>query len=1062
MEKNQLRKTLEISNIKNFDSVAIALVNSYINPKHEKLVAQELKDLGFDNIVLSHLSSSTLGYVDRANTAVVDAYLLPLLHEYVASLKRALGRTTFSIMQSNGGLTGAENFQGRNSILSGPAGGVIGAVKTAKYRGFSRIICFDMGGTSTDVAHYNDNYEYRSQSKIESIAINSNSMDISTVAAGGGSIVEFDGIRYKVGPESGGSYPGPACYGNGGPTTITDCNVLLGIIRPEFFPALFGKEKNLKIDKTLVVSCFEKIAESARVSSTRVSSIFQVAEGLLDLAVEKMANAIKKISIDKGHDLKDYILNCYGGAAAQHCCAVADSLGIEKIFISVNASVLSALGIGLSDKQTIVEESINQALCPTNIDKLIKIVDKIKNKSQLNFRNSKTLTNEIFLKLKYEDTLDAIPIAFADITTMEKQFAKSFSKHYGFKEPSKKIFIESVLVKTLESSVVDYNSLVAKNTIRQDYKGSVTTEKVFENGQWKDVPFYQIDDLSTNMSLIGPSIVISSNNTVFIRTGWKCDFLENQDLILKKISSTEREKSLVRKTDNSMEVAIFGNQIVSIAEQMGSSLRKTASSINIKERLDYSCAIFDKEGSLLASAPHIPVHLGSMSDCVKFLIKNQSSSLRPGQTYMTNDPFEGGTHLPDITLISPVFFSDTDESPIFFVSSRGHHADIGGITPGSMPAKSSKIQQEGVLLKLMVAVENNTFKEKEVRHILVNGDYPVRNIAHNIADIKAQIAANQTGINELQIKLFKYGRVAINYLSNSLLNQGELFVRRLIPHLDSGTSETRLDEEGSIHVEIKVDKTKKRLLFDFEKTSKQLASNFNAPRSITKASIIYVLRSLISDTDIPLNDGCLVPVDLNLPKGSLLDPSYPAAVVAGNVEISQKIVDIVLAAFGIQAFSQGTMNNLSFGNSNFQYYETICGGAGAGKNYSGSSAKQTHMTNSRITDPEIMERYFPVLVEEFSIRRNSGGIGLFKGGDGVCRKIKFLEPVSLSILSSNRLWQPRGLSGGQDGLSGQNFYIDKVGNQINLPSCAQVEVDLGESILIYTPGGGGFGKSRAD
>ena len=445
---------------------------------------------------------------------------------------------------------------------------------------------------------------------------------------------------------------------------------------------------------------------------------------------------------------------------------------------------------------------------------------------------------------------------------------------------------------------------------------------------------------------------------------------------------------------------------------------------------------------------------------MKFLIKNQFTALKPGQTYITNDPFEGGTHLPDITLISPVFFSDTDEGPIFFVSSRGHHADIGGITPGSMPAKSSKIQQEGVLFKLMVAVEDNTFKEKEIRHILANGDFPVRNIKHNIADIKAQIAANQTGINELQIKLLKYGRVAINHLSKSLLNHGELFVRRLIPHLDSGNSETCLDEEGSIHVEIIVDKNKKRLSFDFEKTSKQLTSNFNAPRSITKACIIYVLRSLISDTDIPLNDGCLVPVHLNLPKESLLDPSYPAAVVAGNVEISQKIVDIVLAAFGIQAFSQGTMNNLSFGNSNFQYYETICGGSGAGKNYNGSSAKQTHMTNSRITDPEIMERYFPVLVEEFSIRRNSGGVGLFNGGDGVCRKIKFLEPVSLSILSSNRLYQPRGLNGGQGGLAGKNVYIDKVGNRVNLPSCAQIEVDFGESILIYTPGGGGFGKSR--
>ena len=1057
LEKDQLKAFLESSGMENFDSIAIALINSYINPAHERLVTQELNAMGINNIVVSHLSSPMIGYVDRANTAVVDAYLLPILQKYVGSLKNALGRISFSIMQSHGGLTDAENFQGRNSILSGPAGGVIGAVKTAKRRGFSKIICFDMGGTSTDVAHYNDNYEYRSQSKIESIAINSNSMDIHTVAAGGGSIVEFDGIRYKVGPESGGAYPGPACYGNGGPVTVTDCNVLLGIVRPEFFPALFGKNKKSKINRELVISCFEKFAASARDKFKEKTSIFQIAEGFLELAVEKMANAIKKISIDKGHDIKDYVLNCYGGAAAQHCCAVADSLGIKKILISKNASVLSALGIGLSDRQTFVEESINKVLSSSSINSLQLIVDKIIKKSRLSFKNPKSLRSEIYLKLKYEDTLDAIPIALSDMKTMKKKFTNSFSKSYGFTEPEKKIFIDSVLVKTIESSIMDLQSLAAEDMNHQKPQNSVVKERVFENGRWKYVPFYQLQDLSVRTSLVGPVIIISSNNTVFIRSGWACDCLDNHDLLVKKISFAE-QKDCVQKIETSMEVSIYGNQIVSIAEQMGSALRKTASSINIKERLDYSCAIFDGEGCLLASAPHIPVHLGSMSDCVKSLIQNQSVSLRSGQTYVTNDPFEGGTHLPDITLISPVFFSEMDETPVFFVASRGHHADVGGITPGSMPAKSSKIQQEGVLLKTMLVVEDNIFKEEEITSIFLNSDYPARNIPHNIADLKAQIAANQTGINEIQNKLFKYNKFSINHLSKSLLNQGELFIRKIIPRLESGAFGTRLDEEGDIHVKINVDKKQKRLFFDFVNTSKQLASNFNAPKSITKACIIYVLRSLISDSEIPLNDGCLVPVTVNLPRGSMLDPAYPAAVVAGNVEISQKIVDIILAAFGLQAFSQGTMNNLSFGNSSFQYYETICGGSGAGKTYDGTSARQTHMTNSRITDPEVMERHFPILLEEFSIRRNSGGKGVFNGGNGVVRKIRFLEPVALSILSSSRVNRPRGLNGAQDGLAGKNFYINKAGKQFDLPSCAQIEIDRDECILIYTPGGGGFGK----
>ena len=1064
LDENDLVDVLKKSKINFSDSVAVALINSHINPAHENLIAEELRGLGINHFAISHQSSPMIGYVDRANTAVVDAYLKPLLEEYVGGIKKEIGEVDFLIMQSHGGLAEAENFEGRNSILSGPAGGVIGAVKTAKNRGFNKIICFDMGGTSTDVAHYNGNYEYRSQSKIESITINSNSMDIHTVAAGGGSIVDFDGIRYKVGPESGGSFPGPACYGNGGSLTVTDCNVLIGIIRPEYFPTLFGKNKNSPIDRDLVVSRFEKIKDEAKNKLKEDLTIYQIAEGFLELAIKKMANAIKKISIDKGHDIKNYVLNCYGGAAAQHCCSVADSLSIKEIFISNSASVLSALGVGLSDRQIITEKSINKIFCDSAIKESLVLAEQIIKEKKLNFKRQNPVTSEIFFKLKFDGTSDAFPILLNDMKTMKEQFFEAFKKSYGFLEQDKNLFVESILVKTIEASKINFNTLSFNSSEDVNIKKTVLKKRIFEDGQWKDIPFYQLEELSNQKSIIGPAVIISPNNTVLIKTGWACDCYDNYDLLLRKLDPPQKNNFLIKsqKVKIAMEVAIFGNQIVSVAEQMGSALKKTATSINIKERLDYSCAIFDSEGSLLASAPHIPVHLGSMSDCVKALIKKKLGSLKPGQTYVTNDPFEGGTHLPDITCISPVFASGNSRAPVFFVASRGHHADIGGITPGSMPAESLNIQQEGILFKLMMAVEDNVFKEKEITRILLDSKYPARNIAHNIADLKAQIAANQTGINELQNKLIQLGETSITDLSKSLLNQGEEFVKKIIPDLNSGTFKAYLDEGQKIFVDIRVNKNQKEITFDFKNTSGQLETNFNAPKSITKACIIYVLRSLIRDKEIPLNDGCLIPVKLKIPKNSLLDPSYPAAVVAGNVEISQKIVDVILAALGVQAFSQGTMNNLSFGNSRFQYYETISGGSGAGKNYDGASARQTHMTNSRITDPEVMEYHFPVLLEEFSIRQNSGGKGLSNGGDGVCRKIKFFESVSLSILSSSRVFQPIGLDGGSSGLAGRNFHIDKAGGHNELPGCTQIEIKPGESILIYTPGGGGFGEPSFD
>ena len=1052
---NQQLKQIELSGIK---SIAIAFMNSYKNPSHETMAKEVALNYSFDNISTSHEVSKLIGFVDRCSTTVVDAYLTPTVSKYVEKLKEFTGDIPLMIMQSNGGLVEAFKLKGKNSILSGPAGGVVGAIETSMQSERKKIVCFDMGGTSTDVAHCLGKIEYRSKTEIEGISIVAPMVDIHTVAAGGGSVVNFDGVQLKVGPTSAGSEPGPACYRRGGPLTITDCNLLLGFLNPEYFPKCFGKDKNQTVDRQLVRTEFEKLITSSNSHQPLEMNIYQVAEGFIKIANEEMANAIKKISIDKGYDVRSYSLSCYGGAAGQHCCDVADLLGVKEILINANASVLSALGIGLANEKKVLEESIEKIFTINELEHLVKKFDsfeeKLKNEMDLKRFDQKNFSIKKLVNLKYLGSSEPILVELSAWSEMKQEFQKKFQSQFGFIEPTKEIFISSILIEMtymgekigsfLQSQKIDSSLLQYK-----DFK------KVFENGTWKQIPLIKFESIVDQSIVQGPVIITGGHTTVVLKTGWEVFKNVIGDLILKRTVAQKNSQTRDESTNNLLVTTLFGNRLTAIAEQMGMVLKKTAASVNIKERNDFSCAIFDAAGNLLANAPHIPVHLGSMSDSVKTLLK--SRSVKSGEVYLTNNPFNGGTHLPDITCITPVFLSVNSEIS-FLVASRGHHADIGGKTPGSMPAKSSSIEEEGVLINDMTIVRDGKFLEIQLLDLFAESLHSPRNESQNIFDIKAQIAANQKGAEELVSTIKHHGIEKNKILCNELLNQGKKLVQDSIKNINDGSFRIQLDNGISIAVLIKNDIKNKKLIFDFTETDSQHESNFNAPSAITKACVLYVLRCLIEDKDIPLNEGCLFPVEIKIPSKNLLNPSYPAAVVAGNVETSQKIVDCLLGALGLQAGSQGTMNNFSFGNAKVQYYETICGGTGAGPNFNGSDATQSHMTNSRITDPEILEGNFPVLLQKFSIRRNCGGKGKYIGGNGVTREITFLEPMVVSILSNCRTISPHGLNGGASGVRGENILISANKTETILQSDCELNVSTGDTLKIKTPGGGGYGN----
>ena len=1057
-------------------SCAIIFMHGYKYPQHEKQVARIAQEIGFTQISISHEVSPLMKLVSRGDTTVVDAYLSPILRRYVNQFSQQLkgdsplnneetqGDLKLMFMQSNGGLVDATQFQGKNSILSGPAGGIVGAVKTSQLAGFDKIITFDMGGTSTDVAHYNGEYERQFETEIAGIRTRSAMMSIHTVAAGGGSILFFDGSRYRVGPESAGANPGPASYRKGGPLTVTDCNVMLGKIQPQFFPKVFGIEGNLPLDAEIVKEKFTQLA--AEIGDKRTPE--KVAAGFLAIAVEKMANAIKKISLQRGYDVSEYTLCCFGGAGGQHACLIADALGMKQVFIHPYAGVLSAYGMGLADVRVIREKSCEQVLTSGLIEVLRRFLEELERagKEELNHKGTEGTEKriEVIYKvyLKYQGSDSTLAIDFREnLGEMQDEFERLHRQRYGFIMAEKALIAEAVSVEVIEKMSMPEEILISP--VESSQKNSiapVTTIEMWTGNVWQETPVYQRDNLTPGMMIKGPAIIIETTGTNVIEVGWQAQLTSRNHLILTRegFSQIPQHKSELQNHPDPVLLEIFNNLFKAIAEQMGITLQNTSSSVNIKERLDFSCAIFDENGQLVANALHIPVHLGSMSESVTALIKAKGENIKPGDVYVSNNPYNGGTHLPDITVITPVFPETLISlKPLFYVASRGHHADIGGITPGSMPPHSKSVTEEGILFDNFQLVSEGKLRECELLDILNSSEYPARNIPQNLADLQAQIAANECGVKELLQMVEHYGLETVKAYMKYVQDNAEESVRRVIEVLKDGEYIYPMDGGGQIQVKITIEPESRSAKIDFTGTSPQQNNNFNAPSAVCKAAVLYVFRTLVDD-DIPLNAGCLKPLEIIIPEGCMLNPNYPAAVVAGNVETSQNITDALYGALGIMAASQGTMNNFTFGNANYQYYETICGGSGAGANFPGTDAVQTNMTNSRLTDPEVLEWRFPVLLESFEIRADSGGKGKYNGGNGVIRKIKFREAMIAGILSGRRVIPPLGLKGGENGKLGQNS-VQRVNGEIELlGSTATVEMEPGDVFIIQTPGGGAWGE----
>ena len=1112
-------------------SCAIALMHSYRYPHHEQRLAAIATQIGFTQISVSHQISSLIKFISRADTTVVDAYLSPILKRYVDRVTTELnkplthfdrlsaspspspkgeeGNKTLSLMfmQSNGGLTEAKSFQGKNSILSGPAGGIVGAVQTSLQAGFQKIISFDMGGTSTDVAHYAGSYERSLSTEVAGVRLSIPMMAIHTVAAGGGSLLFFDGARYRVGPESAGAFPGPACYRNGGNLAVTDCNVMLGKLQPDFFPKVFGKDGNLPLDHQIVIEKFTELAQIISQATGQVTLPEAVAQGFLEIAVEKMASAIKKISVQRGYDVSEYVLCCFGGAGGQHACAIADVLGMTQVFIHPYAGVLSAYGIGLADIRTIRDRSVESELSLALLAELEITAHALSEDGKaevLQGNNDGDLQTEISLRLRYSGTDSSLTVALSDSLSFYPQkilkylrtsFETLHRERYGFIFTDKVLMVEAIAVETIVARKKGNVKGQNKNLATGD---AIAYSQVYMDGKWRSAPVFRREDLRVGDRVVGAALIIDATGTNAIEPSWEAELTEDDCLILRRSLEVPLYKgdlggSLAKTEDSSppapltkggeeilpdpIKLEIFNNLFQSIAEQMGFTLQNTSASVNIRERLDFSCAIFDRDGELVANAPHIPVHLGSMGESVKALIgaliSDRGYEFKLGDVFATNNPYNGGTHLPDITVITPVFIDSLAKSttkstarPTFYVASRGHHADIGGITPGSMPSNSTSIEEEGILFNNFQLVKSGEFCEVETLSLLTSSEYPARNPAQNIADLQAQIAANACGEKELRRMVSHYGAVTVQAYMGFVRDNAELSIRKAIANLvkEKGKGQKEKDERKFVYpvdngsrivVSVSLDAVTRSAKIDFTGTSAQLGNNFNAPLAVCKAVVLYVFRTLVDD-EIPLNGGCLVPLEIIVPEGSMLNPVYPAAVVAGNVETSQAIANALYGALGVMAASQGTMNNFTFGSDRYQYYETICGGSGAGNGFDGTSAIQTHMTNSRLTDPEILEWRFPVLLEEFAIRANSGGQGKYKGGDGVTRRIKFREPMTAAILSSSRVIPPFGLNGGDSGAVGHNYVIRNDGAIAELASTATVQMDIGDSFVIETPGGGGF------
>ncbi|MFE7505426.1 hydantoinase B/oxoprolinase family protein [Promicromonospora sp. NPDC057488] len=1041
-----------------YRAAAVVCVHAYLYPDHERAIAELATRTGFTQVSRSAEVSPLVKLVPRGDTTVVDAYLSPVLRRYVDRVASDLTGVPLQFMQSNGGLTEAHRFRGKDAILSGPAGGIVGMVRMSALAGLDHVIGFDMGGTSTDVSHYAGELERVFDTDVAGVRVRAPMLDIHTVAAGGGSVLHFDGSRYRVGPDSAGAVPGPACYRGGGPLTVTDANVLLGRIQTDHFPSVFGPRGDQPLDSDVVRRKFVELTQV--ISDGR--SPEQVAEGFLAVAVANMAGAVKRITVRKGHDVTRYALTTFGGAGGQHACAVADALGIETVLVPPMAGVLSALGIGLADTTVMREQAVETPLEPAALSGLDETAGALEATARADLAEQGVAAHaEVVVKrrvhLRYDGTDTTVVVRLDRLDAMVAEFEAAHRTMYSF------LLDRALVVEAISVEAVALTPQPDLSTAGAGFGGAVPeasaeTVRVFAGGAWNDCPLYRRENLAPGQVVTGPAVLVEDNATTVVEPGWRAEAADTGHLVVRRAEPRARDE--VSAVADPVLLEIFNSLFMSIAEQMGSRLEATAQSVNIKERLDFSCALFDPDGNLVANAPHIPVHLGSMGTSVKEVIARRHGTMRPGDTFAVNDPFHGGTHLPDITVITPVF-AETGVGPdeiLYYVASRGHHAEIGGIAPGSMPANSTDIHQEGVLLDNWLLVQGGRFREPETRDLLASARHPSRGIDTNLADLRAQVAANAKGVEEIRAMVARFGLDVVQAYMRHVQDNAAEAVRRVIDTLSDGRVEYPTDGGATIAVEVRVDRAARRATIDFTGTSDQLATNFNAPSSVATAAVLYVFRTLVAD-DIPLNDGCLRPLTIVIPPGTMLSPQYPAAVVAGNVETSQAITGALYAALGVQAEGSGTMNNLTFGDATRQYYETIASGSGAGDGFDGASAVQTHMTNSRLTDPEVLELRFPVLVRDFSVRTGSGGAGRWHGGDGVTRALEFREPMSASLLTGHRLVPPYGMAGGAPGALGSNGVRRADGTVEHLAGCDRVELGAGDVLIIESPGGGGYGAA---
>ncbi|MGD0191746.1 MAG: hydantoinase B/oxoprolinase family protein [Rhizomicrobium sp.] len=1071
LDEERLEADLRQARADGFTSAAILFMHGYRYPAHERRAAEIARALGFTQVSTSYDTVPLMKFVSRGDTTVADAYLSPVLSRYAVKISGALGAgkdgPRLFFMTSNGGLAAPQFFRGRDAILSGPAGGVVGMAETAREAGFDHVIGFDMGGTSTDVCRFEGTYERVNETEVAGVRLRVPMMAVHTVAAGGGSILHDDGERFRAGPDSAGATPGPMCYRRGGPLTVTDANVMTGKLSPEFFPHIFGPDGDQPIDAQSVRAAF---GELSRVHARPAE---EIADGFVRIAVENMANAIKRISVARGYDTRRYALNCFGGAGGQHACLVADALGMTHIFIHPFSGLLSAYGMKLATLRSIRTRAVGHVLDETLVERLQLTSDELGRdaRDEIVVQGAERTRVKTTLHIRYEGSDTALPILLAGLEKLAQGFTSAHAHLFGFGFEGKPLIVESIEVEaeSIDSPSVSLRStpppqageengeLVSRLSSPVHGRGAPKGQRggrtrFFSQGAWREADVHKTEDLSSGAHVEGPALLIEPHQTIVVEEGWSVEITPSRAVILSRAAPPAKAAHAGTAADPVM-LEVFANLFMSIAEEMGVTLQNTASSVNIKERLDFSCAIFDSEGGLVANAPHMPVHLGSMGDCVTAIMARYGDAMAEGDMFVTNAPYDGGTHLPDITVVAPVFI---DGIRRFYVASRGHHADIGGISPGSMPPFSTHIGEEGALFDGLRMICAGVFDERAMLGVLNAGDHPARNPAQNLADLKAQAASCAKGAEELKRAASFYGTDAVTAYMRHVQDNAEESVRRVIGAMTDGHFIMPMDDGVGIHVGVTVDHSRRSARIDFRGTSPQQNSNLNAPRSVTKAAVLYVFRCLVPG-DIPMNAGCLKPLDIHVPDGSLLNPAYPAAVAGGNVETSQAVVDALFGALGALAASQGTMNNLTFGNERHQYYETICGGAGAGADFDGQSAVHTHMTNSRLTDPEVLETRYPVILEDFSIRHGSGGAGAHKGGDGTLRQILFREQMSAAILSMRRETVPFGLDGGEPGMPGANMVIRASGETIALKGRDEIVLERGDQILIATPGGGGFG-----